>query len=63
MSGGKINDAAAAKDAPDSARHLPGFVQLFARQTAGVTHGACEAIEQRGAWKPLQIAIGEPSLG
>ena len=63
MSGGQIDDPPPAKDASDPARHLPRFVELLARQTAGVTHGACEAIEQRGAWKPLQVTIGEPSFG
>ena len=63
MSGGKVDDPPAAKDAADAARHLPRFVQLLARQAAGVTYGACEAIEQRGAWKPIQVTIGEPSFG
>ena len=63
MAGGKIDDAAAAKDAADTARHLPRFVQLLARQAAGMTHATSKAIEQRGARKPLQVTIGEPSFG
>ena len=62
MSGGKIDNAPAAKDASDPARHLPGFVKLLARQTARMTHRAGEAIEQRGARKPLQVTIGEASF-
>jgi hypothetical protein len=63
VSRGQIDDAASAKEAPDAARHLPRFVQLLAGQAAGVTHGARDAIEQRSAWKPFQIAIGEASFG
>jgi hypothetical protein len=63
MAGGKIDDAAAAKEAADAPRHLPRLVQLLARQAPGVAHGAREAVEQRGAWKPLQITPGEPSFG
>jgi len=63
MSGGKIDDAAAAKDAADTARHLPRFVQLLARQAAGMTHATSQAVEQRGAGKPLQVTIGEPCFG
>ena len=59
VSGREIDDAAAAKEAPDATRHLPGFVQLLARQTASVTDRACKAIEQRVARKPLQVTIGE----
>jgi hypothetical protein len=62
MSGGKIDDPPAAKDAADPARHLPRLVELFARQTAGVTHRAGDSIEQRGTWKPLQVTIGEASF-
>jgi len=62
MSGGKIDDPPAAKDATDPTRHLPRFIELLARQTAGVTDSACDSIEQRGAWKPLQVTIGEPSF-
>ena len=63
VSGGEIDDAAAAEEAPDPPRRLPRFVQLLAGQAAGMTHGACDAIEQRVAWKPLQVTPGEASFG
>ena len=60
---GQIDDAAAAEEAPDPPRHLPCFVQLFAGQTAGVTDGAAQPVEERSAGKPLKVTIGEPSPG
>ena len=59
MAGGEIDDAPTPKHTADATRHLPRFVQLLAREAAGVTHRACEAIEERTAGKPLQITIGE----
>ena len=59
MSGGKIDDAPAPKEAAHATRRLPCFVQLLAWQATGVTYGAREAIEQRGARKPLEITVGE----
>jgi len=62
MSGGQIDDASAAEDAPDAARHLPGFEQLLARQAARIAHRAPEAIEERVARKPPEITSGETSF-
>ena len=47
MSGAQIDDAAAAKEPPHPARHLPRLVQLFARQTSGMANGARHAMEER----------------
>ena len=44
MPGGKIDDAAAPKDAPHAAGYFPRFVQLFPRQAARVAHRAGHAV-------------------
>ena len=59
MSGGQIDDAAAAEDATNAPRHLPRLVQLLARQAAGMTHRVREPVEERFARKALQVAVGE----
>jgi len=58
---GEIDDPAAAKQPAHTTRGLPGFVQLLARKTPGLTGGAADAIQQRLAWKPRQISCGEAS--
>ena len=59
MSGGQIDDAAAAENATNAPRHLPRLVQLLARQAAGMTHRVREPVEERVARKALQVAVGE----
>ena len=59
MSAAQIDDAPAAKPPPDAARHLPGFVQLLARQTTGAADRSGEPIEQRVAAKPFEIPNGQ----
>jgi len=51
----QIDDAPAAKHPPHPPGHLPRFVQFLARQAAGVTDGAADAIEQRRPRKPAEI--------
>ena len=62
MSGGEIDDAAAAEEAADAPRHLPRFVQLLARQAARAAHRAGETIEERVARKPTQVVFCEAAL-
>ena len=62
MSGGQIDDASAAKDPADAARHLPGFEQLLARQTASAADGARESIEERVASKATEVVMREAAL-
>ena len=61
MAGAEIHDAAAAKETPDAPGGFPRFVQLFARQTCGVTHHPRHTIEKRIAWKAGEVMIGEPT--
>ena len=62
MTATEIDDAAAAKEASNSTRGLPRLVQLLARKTPGLTHGARESIEERRAWESAEIARGQPGL-
>ena len=61
MTGAEIDDAPAAEQPPDTPRHLPGLVQLLARQTAGMAHRARHPIEQRVAGKrPRSRSVSRP---
>lgn len=44
---------------PSFASSLPGLVQLFAGQTAGVANGAGQVIEERVAGKAIEVPIGQ----
>ena len=59
VAGGEIDDPAAAKQPAHTARGLPGFIQLLAWKTAGMTDGAADTIEERFAWKARKVPIGE----
>ena len=59
MPRGKIDDAAAAKDAPRPPRHLPGFVELLPGKATRMADRASDAIEQRPAGEATEVAIGE----
>ncbi len=60
MAGAEIDDASAAKNAARATRDLPGLVELLARQTAGMAHGARDAVEERLAREASQIVIRQP---
>jgi hypothetical protein len=60
VSRAEIDDAAAAEEAPHASRHLPRFVQLFARQAAGFTHRARESIEERVAGEASEVVVRQP---
>lgn len=63
VAGSNVDDASAAKHAADAPCHFPRLVQFLAWQTSCVTDGPRQAVEQRGAGKPLQIVIGQATLG
>jgi hypothetical protein len=58
----EINDAAAAKPAPDPSRHLPGFVEFFPRQALRRTDRASEAIKQGATGKSIQVMARQTLL-
>ena len=45
VAGGEIDDPAAAKQPAHTARGLPGFIQLLAWKTSGMTDGPADTIE------------------
>lgn len=53
MAGARVDHAAAAKKTADTARHFPGFVQLLARQAAGLADVSLGLLSAVGA-----VAIG-----
>ena len=59
VAGGEIDDPAAAKQPAHTARGLPGFIQLLAWKTPGMTDGTADTIEERFAWKARKVPIGE----
>ncbi len=63
MAGAEVDDASAAKEAPRASSHLPGLVQLLARQAACVADRAGHAIEERGAGKAAEIPVGQAAAG
>ena len=63
VSGAEIDDAAAAHQTPDSTRHLPGFVKLFAGQTPRAADGARQAMKERVVRKTTEIVLGQASAG
>jgi hypothetical protein len=46
VTAGHVGHTAAAEHPSDTAGHLPGFVQLLARQTTGLAHHASQTLEQ-----------------
>ncbi len=59
VAGGEIDDPAAPKQPPHTARGLPRFIQLLAWKTPGMADRATDAIEERLAWKARKVSIGE----
>jgi hypothetical protein len=59
----KVDDAAAAEEAPNAPRHLPRFVELLAGQAACMADGASQPLEQRAAGEPIEIAVGQAAAG
>jgi len=55
-----IDDSPAATQSPDAPRDFPCLVQLFARQTAGVTEDPTHASEQAVPGKTIKVVFGEP---
>ena len=55
-----IDDSPAATQSPDVPRDFPCLVQLFARQTAGVTEDPTHASEQAVPGKTIKVVFGEP---
>jgi hypothetical protein len=53
---------AAAKQAAGAASDLPGLVELFAGQAAGLAHRAANAIEERLAGEAAEVMLGETLL-
>ena len=63
MSGSQIDDATTSQPAADAPRHLPGLVELLARQAARLAHRTRQTIEERVAGEPPDVVMGEPALG
>ena len=59
MSAAQIDDAAATQPEANAPGHLPGFVELLARQTAGAADGTSQPIKQCVAAKPFEIPNGQ----
>ena len=62
MTAAKIENAAPADQPPDPPRHLPRFVQLFARQAPGLAHGASDPDRRAHspAKRPRSCAVSRP---
>ena len=60
VAGAEIDDSPAAKDPARAPRHLPGLIELLARQTPRVAHGTRHAVEQRLAREAFEIPIRQP---
>ena len=63
VASGDINNPSAAKHPSRAARHFPGFVQLFSRQTSGFAQRPADAIEEGRARKPAEVMVGQPGSG
>jgi len=57
----KIDDAPAAKQPARPPRCLPGLVELFTRQAAGMTDFPAQPIEESVAGEPAEVVIGQAS--
>lgn len=55
-----VQHAASPAEAPYAPRHLPGFVELLAREAADMTHHATDPIEQRVPGESVEIMRGQP---
>ena len=63
VTGAQIDDPPAAEQPARPPCHLPGLVQLLARQTTCRTHGAADAVEQCVGRKPSEIVLGQAAAG
>lgn len=61
VSAAEIDDASSPKEPAHPPRHLPGFIQFFARQTPRVAHGTGEAMKEPVARKATEVPIGQSS--
>ena len=55
-----VQHAASSAEAPYAPRHLPGFVELLARQAADLTRHAADPIEQRVTGESAEVVCGQP---
>lgn len=60
---GHIDDPSAPKATADAARHLPGFIEFFSRQTAGAADRAGDAVEEGFAGKEGEVAFVKAIAG
>ena len=56
----EVHHSPTAKEPAGSARHLPGFIQLLARQAARCANSAADPIEQRRAPETSEIVRRQP---
>jgi hypothetical protein len=62
VAAGNIDDAPATAPPPDTPRHLPGFIELLARQASDAADRAADPVEERAAGKSPEVVLRQAAV-